>query len=184
MKSAARGAPSAASLAAKPASAVARATRRCRRRAAAGLPAGSCDVGVRRAVDERQRARRIEADAARAPAPVAEHPLRDRQRVEEFVGDDDDRACAGLDARRSSAAERRRRPASRAGSASSAALLSIELDAQRRAKRRNEARRAQRIAHQRAASRAQLDQPHRPAALPSAARRRRTTGRPARRTPG
>ncbi len=147
MNSAANGAPSAASLRGEAGECSRARLEDVALVAAAGIPAGSRDVGVRRAVDEGQRAGRIEADATRAPGAAAEHPLRDRKRVEELVGDDDRPGQRRARARRSSAAERRRRSSVARWIGTSAALLSISStrSAARNAGTRRTARNASRI---------------------------------------
>ena len=130
------------------------------RRAGGQLQAG--DAGRRRRMPD------CPPDRGRRSAPAtprAEHPLRGRQRVEELVGDDDRRAGAGEDVgapaqRYVIAAQRRPLDGFERG------VALDELDAERGAKRGNETRRAQRIAHQRAAPGPELDRAARPAAMP------------------
>ncbi len=113
------------------------------------------------AVGEGQRPRGIDVDAALVPGAVVEDPLRDGQRIEELVGDDDGRPRAGRETRVPQRTGTSSPFSVARWTGSSAALLSIELDAQRGAKRRHEARRPQRVAHQRAASGAKLDETQR-----------------------
>ncbi len=101
-----------------------------------------------------------DADAAFAPAARGLHRLVDRQRVEELVGDDDDRTVGHL-VERGMPRQRRRDATQR--------LLLLrfqrrtdldEMHACRSEKAWHHLRRAQCVAHQRAAARTELDQTH------------------------
>ena len=157
MKSAAAGAPTAASLPANPARAASARLPRCRLRRRSVLLGRGCGGRARR----RRRPARLPYRGRRSVCArlLAEHPLRHRQRIDELVGDDDRGRCPGR-YRRTSAAGLPSPPSVVRWTASSAALLSTSSILERRAEFGNETRRAQRIAHQRAASRPQLDEPH------------------------
>ncbi len=106
-------------------------------------------------------ARLVEGDHAFAPAIVAAHVLAHRQRVEEFVADEDRRALGGLG--------ERRRPGDRRAGGQQRVVLDLgerraRLDqrhVERGAKFRDDARGAQGVAHQGAASGSEFDEPQR-----------------------
>ena len=107
---------------------------------------------------ESQLAGAVEADQPFMPAARAAHILPDRQRIEEFIGDQDGGAVRRLAEPRRPGDRRARRQQRIVLDRRQGRARVDEPDVERGAEFRRDARGAQRIAHQRAAARSEFDQ--------------------------